>query len=281
MPKITIGASESPALFGHGSPLALYERKLNGPPDDDEPTPEWMEWGLRNQAAIIEKYAEVHPQWVIRTNGERVGHPACRCMHATPDAFVHDPDRGIGVLEVKNTSGFMASRWDDGIPERHQIQVQHQMVCTGYGWGVVAVLIGGNHYEEGELKRDGTLIAEIERRCCEMVKRVESQDPPPADGSTAAGMALKRMYPLESDQVIQLPGEAIDITAKLDEIAAAQAEHETEYEALRNQIKAMLGDALAGVLPDGRAWRWKTVDRKAHEVKTGSSRTLRLLKGLK
>ncbi|KKN81094.1 hypothetical protein LCGC14_0323130 [marine sediment metagenome] len=279
--SITIGASESPALFGHGSPMALYVRKLNGPPQHDGPTPEWLEWGLRNQPAIIEKYRDEHPLLQVRPNHEQTFHPTCRCMHATPDGLINGHDRGLGVLEVKNVAAWFASDWDDGVPERYVIQVQHQMACTGHRWGAVAVLIGGSQYREGEIERDEHLIAEIQSRCCTMVKRVEAKDPPPADASTDCGMALARLYPLESEDVIQLPGEAIDLTARLDELAAAKTAGEAETEGLRNKIKAMLGNSIAGILPDGRAWRWKTVDRKAYSVDAGSSRQLRLLKGLK
>ncbi len=280
--RMTIGASESPMLFGFGSRLALFERKINGPPPKDEPVPEYMEWGLRHERAIRDKYRAMHPERLVGPGGDTVVHKSVGCMHATPDGRIKCPvkaKRGDGVLEIKTASTFTRDLWDDGVPMRYQIQVQHQLACTGLEWGAIAVLIGGNQYREGELERDDELIAEIELRCLDMDQRIKHLDPPPADGSDDCAQALMRMYPLASDEVVQLSGEAIEWTARLELLADIANDAEEERGALRNKIKAAIGDHKAGILPDGRAWKWINVHRKARKVKESKHRQLKLSKG--
>ena len=73
--------------------------------------------------------------------------------------------------------------------------------------------------------------------------------------------------------------EATEWTARIEVLANIANEIQAEREELRNQIKAAIGHCKAGILPDGRAWKWPTVNRKAYSVKASEFRQLKLSKG--
>ena len=152
------------------SRYALWHVKAGFVPEP-EVTGERPAWGLRLEAAIAGGAAEIHglaiePGAWVRTRG-----PSSRGMAATTDFHVEDGaplgHPGPGVMEVKNADWLSHRRgWTDAEPPPHVLlQLQHQLACTGMGWGVVVALIGGNRLAEPyAYARRPRLIAEIERR---------------------------------------------------------------------------------------------------------------------
>ena len=86
-----------------------------------------------------------------------------------------------------------------------QLQVMHQLAVTGKKAADVAVLLGGQHLEVHRIERDEQMIArliELERKFWHYV---ETDTPPPADGSPSAEMALRALYPEDSGQTVANP----------------------------------------------------------------------------
>lgn len=52
---------------------------------------------------------------------------------------------GPGVLEIKNTSIFGTTAWNQEIPDYYIPQVQHQLLCTGKKWGAIVACLGGSN----------------------------------------------------------------------------------------------------------------------------------------
>ena len=143
-------------------------------------------------------------------------------------------------------------------------------------------LLGGNKFVWRIVERDDKFIAVLIRQCKEFWRRVVERDPPPADGDERTKRALFAMHPDDNGDTVALPAEVYESMA--DEIASLDAAislAETRKTELQNKIRAALGDATYGVLPDGSGWSWKTQDRAAYEVQASKSRVLRRTKATK
>jgi len=107
-------------------------------------------------------------------------------MLANLDGIVTDPERGEGIFEAKTANAYAAAEWEAGIPDAYSLQVQHYMAVTGLNFAYIAVLIGGNKFLWKYIERDeGTidLLIQLEAR---FWKYVQSNTPPPIDGSKAS-----------------------------------------------------------------------------------------------
>jgi hypothetical protein len=72
-----------------------------------------------------------------------------------------DFDRGVGVLEMKQTGERNASNWKGGFPEYHWVQVQVQMFVTGLTWGAVVCKIGSSDMRWYRVAADEGFHAEL------------------------------------------------------------------------------------------------------------------------
>ncbi len=199
-----VGASEVAALFGCAPAYALSRYALWGVKAGRVAEPvvdgERPAWGLRLEAAIAGGAAEIYDLSI--EPGAWVRHPRVEGMAATTDFHVEDGTElghpGPGVMEVKNADWLAHRRqWTDAEPPPHVLlQLQHQLACTGMGWGVVVALIGGNRLAPpyAYAARPG-LIAEIERRVAAFWASIEAGTPPEPDGTAADLAALRDQFP--------------------------------------------------------------------------------------
>lgn len=278
-----IGASEAAIVLGLSrwkSPYTLWAEK-SGLLATDNAESERQRWGLILEPVIASEYTE-------QTGRELIDHgrydlrrsTTCAVMTCTLDReIVAIDERGPGCLEIKTTSAYGADEWSDDPPLAYQVQVQHQMAVTGWRWGSMAVLIGGQEFRWCDVPRNDEFIELLTRKCVEFWRLVESKTPPPLDGTASTSDALRRMFPDDTGDAVALPGDAIewDETIKLanEQIAAATARKKEA----QNRLIAAIGSAAYGVLPDGSGrWKFKTEARKAFTVDATTTRALRRVK---
>jgi putative phage-type endonuclease len=286
-----IGASEAAALFFDAdgrcmspfqSAYALWLEKTGQLPSL-EIDGEWLEWGQLLEEPIARRYERVTGRRIWQGGPFCVAvHPEIPFMRATPDRWVIEaPDRGgAGLLQVKNTHAFARHDWDQGPPAFIQIQVQHEMAVTGRDWDSVAVLIGGNEYRHFDVDRNDDFACELVEQVRWFWGLVESGTPPPIDGSEHTLAAIKRLHAADNGDEVRLPDEAI---AWWEEIERARAEEKAAKEAkiaAENKLRAAIGSATFGALPDGRRLSLKTQEGGgyASKVERYTYRTLRLEK---
>ena len=257
-----IGGSDAAAVLGlspWSSPLSLWLDKVHG--GDDARRSEAMRWGTVLEDAIAREMAREH--------GIRLGpcpgilaHPDRRHQLATIDRYGVDRDRRpTSVVEVKTADGFAAADWDeDGpAPDHVVIQVQHQLDVTGLDVGYVAALVGGNRPRWWEVPRDDELITDL--RMAEDAfwhDHVLAGVPPEPIGHDADGDALAELYPGDPDRQVILDGPTRSDVESLRMLKAHIAEAKSAAELHEQRIKAYLGDATEGLLPDGSTaitWR--------------------------
>jgi putative phage-type endonuclease len=152
-----VTSTESPALFGlspYMTKFELWHRKKSGEVYSIKDN-ERMFWGRRLEQAIAEGIAE-QQGWSCeprkqyeRLDGVRMG--ASFDYAAWKAAPNNEPNGETGMLEIKNVD-YLAFRdnWtvgEDGeieAPPHIEIQLQHQLHVSGYTWGAIGVLVGGN-----------------------------------------------------------------------------------------------------------------------------------------
>lgn len=279
-----LGASDAPIVLGQSpwcDPLMLYLRKRGMAPELEES--EAMRWGNILEPIVAREFRSATGRKVVNPGGsagkvifvsER--HPFAL---ATLDRIQHDEHKpGPGVLELKTTSGFRADDWDDQPPLHYQIQVQHQLAVTGFQWGSLAVLIGGNKFRWFDVARNDRFIDAMLAKEAAFWHHVQAGQPPEPDGSASSAKALELLYPTDDGETVALPPEAVEWDRRIEEIRTQAKALEEEERALKDRIKAAIGGASYGALPGGGRYSWKTIERAAHEVKASSFRQLKRVK---
>lgn len=280
-----IGASESAALFGLSpwqTPLSLWALKT-GKVEEPEIAGDWIRWGNLLEEPISQRYTEVTGRTVWRGAQYAVAvHPTIPIMRATPDRWVlESPDRDTrGLLQIKNTNAFKGHDWDEGPPDFIQVQVQHEMAVTGLAWASVAVLIGGCEFRHFDVERNPAFIEELEQQCRMFWRYVERDEQPPADPPNARTLeALKRLHPCDTGEIVTLPVEATDWWDALQRAKAQIKDGERAKDAAEVALRAAIGSATFGALPDGRVLSLKTTSNPGYTnvIEPYAYRTLRLV----
>lgn len=275
-----IGASEVPALIGLShwqTPLSLYAQKIGATPVEDE-QPEYVEWGNRLEGVILEVYGERTGR-KVKASGVLYHHDEFPWARATFDAFtVRPPSQEPIPLNAKTTSAFRAEDWAEGVPPLYAAQLHWEMFVAQANASSSTCLIGGQRMVWDDVERDPVLINRLFKAAEEFWRCVTTRTPPPADGTELSREALKILYPKDSGEVALLPATLIEAADAL-EITKVESKKVEEVRLLaENQIKAAMGNASRGVLPDGRQFSWTTQQRKGYVVQPSESRVFRALK---
>lgn len=283
-----IGASDAPIVLGispYKTPYQLWSEKVGliEPPDYSDR--EWIEWGHRLEPIIAKAYAERSgrridpwPQFGI------VRHKTFDWMACTPDAVQWGQPAGfgtmepsLGMLQVKAVGGYFAAEWKETPPLHYQVQLQHELEVTDCAWGTLAALIGGQKLLWFDFARNDKFIAAMLEQEAEFWRRVEEEDPPEVDESPETTKILQQLHPQDNGESIALPPAAVVWDEQLDVTKEQLKELDGQKRLLENRLRAAIGDATFGCLPDGSAYSYKTqtANGPAKEASTSTFRVLR------
>ena len=279
--KQLIGASESPTILGLGyegeNAYTLWAKKCGL--IEDMPDREDLEWGREMQPVVLKMFQK-KTGIQVRDLGEFtiVRHPTLKFIGATLDGIA-ETDDGLAVVESKNIGQYNAKEWDDDEPPlRVNVQIQHQMLAAGAQVGYAVACIGGRKLHWRKVQRNDKFIEVLIPKLAAFWQAVESKTPPEVDGSLATAKVLAKLHPEDSGETIVLPPESADWTAQLEQAKASIKAAEALKTDAENRIKAALGDATFGMLPDGSRWSWKSQDRAGYTVEPTTFRVLRKVK---
>ncbi len=252
-----IGGSDAAAAVGlnpYQSTLELWLDKtgrgegLPGPDPNDTTSPTY--WGTLLEPIVAASYTKQTGNRVRRINAV-LRHPTIPFMLANVDREVVGC-RDVQLLECKTAGEFGARLWRTGVPEYVELQVQHQLAVTGKQAAHVAVLLCGQALEVYRIERDDALIGRLVELEASFWRYVESDTPPPADGSESADRALRHLYPGNGGTVDftddrRLSSVFADLVAVRAQIEAQQA-----IEAqLKQAIQQAMGEATRAVFETG------------------------------
>ncbi|WP_176114818.1 YqaJ viral recombinase family protein [Burkholderia cepacia] len=252
-----IGGSDAAAAVGlhpYMSPLELWLDKtgradgLPGPDPNDTSSPTY--WGTLLEPIVAASYTKQTGNRVRRVNAV-LRHPTIPFMLANLDReIVGVPD--VQILECKTAGEFGARLWREGVPEYVQIQVQHQLAVTGKSAAHVAVLLCGQALEVHRIERDEALIERLVELEARFWRFVESDTPPPADGSESADRALRHLYP-GNGETIDFSGDR-HLSSVFVDLVAVRAEIETRQQLeaqFKQAIQEAMGDATRALFETG------------------------------
>jgi len=259
-----IGSSDAAAAVGlnpYQSQLELWLVKTGQDADlpkidpTDDSTPVY--WGSLLEPIVAAAYTKRTGNKVRRINSVLQNpDPDKSWMLANLDYTVVGAD--VQILECK-TAGLNGARlWQEGVPEYIQLQVQHQLAVTNKLAADVCVLVCGQEIRVHRIDRDEVLIGrliELERKFWHYV---ETDTPPPADGSDSAAMALQCLYPHDHGSTLDLTDDTTMSAAFADLVAVrSEIDIRAQVEAeLKQKIQQRMGDASRAKFQTGDV-SWK------------------------
>lgn len=297
----------------------LWTEKSGSLPDEDrgETTPH-LDLGNNLEAVVLRLLALRTGRLVEPAERFKlVRHSEHEWLFCTPDGWEWEcggpNDDGTlprGIVQAKTAFSLNKHDWDEEPPDYYRVQLQHEMLASGCTWGTLAVLF----IDQGVLTRllnaslclldDSTAhdtLAEAIAEHCDFrffdyeadaefqqdllvaeqafISLVAAGVAPSTDGSESCRRAIQRLHPRDNGESVPLPGEWLEHSARLSELKAQKSITEKEIGELENALKALIGDATYGVLPDGSRWAWKTQNRKEYVVAASEFRVLRKEKG--
>ena len=242
--KRGIGSSDAAAAVGlnpYKSQLELWMEKTGRafPKEEHQGLEDPRYWGTLLEPYVALAYQQKTERRVRKVNAV-LQHPTYAFMLANIDREVIGcPD--VQVLECKTAGEFGSRLWKDVVPEYVQLQVQHQLAVTGKEAADVAVLLCGQRLEIHRIVRDDDIIARLVVLESRFWEWVETDTPPPADGSESAAKALRHLY-RGNDTRLDFTDDT-GLCQVFDALAALRAELDAK-EALAEQLKQTLQQAM-------------------------------------
>jgi predicted phage-related endonuclease len=249
-----VGGSEVAALFGehpHLTEFELWHRKKGNLPEPDLSDNERVFWGSVLEPAIANGVARKTGWGVFKVEEYYSALPDLG-LGGSLDYMISAPGRGPGVLEVKNVDWLVAKNWEGGQPPlSFMLQIQSYLALTGWTWGCMAPLVGGNELRLFEYERRPTTIKIICSKVANFWSSIAENSPPKPD----FGYDLDAIMKLRTVE----PGKIIDLTsnsrlhsliAEYQEYSDRKRESERTIKADKAEICTIIGDADVAICGD-------------------------------
>jgi hypothetical protein len=287
-----LGAADPEDQHSYATPYKLYMLATGAvePEHLDEEGPVLR--GILMEEPAVRLLRRRNPTWIVRHNtGEgRVYYrdPVTR-IGATPDVIVNDPQRGLGVVQIKSVGEFaFRKKWlnDDREAEPPlwiAVQAIVEATLVGATWAAVApfrVTDGGIDMPLIDIPLHAGIMTRLREAVAEFWRRVEAREPYDPDYGRD-GELISRIFADDDGSTVDLSdnrrvaaliGER-EVLKKIEAEGAAAAKERKTIDA---EIIHILGNAARGRLADGRVVEAKTVRRGAYEVAPTSYRSVRI-----
>lgn len=276
-----IGASVVGCLLGvhdYQSAYGLWALKSGKLEDDPEETPA-MQRGRLLEGVAVKLLREVRPGWTITHNAIPGGAyfvDSDLRLGATPDAFVDDPQRGMGLMQIKSVEpSIFRRKWRDvetgdiTPPLWIAVQAIVEAHLTGAKWAAVAALTVGHGLDLHivDVPIHAGIIDRVQAEVAALWRAVENGRAPDADYGRD-GKLIEALYAPEPGSIIDLSADNI-ISSLCDERETLNTQRNSadkRLKELRAEIIGKLGSAEAARLAGGRLVIVKRSPRAAYQV---------------
>lgn len=243
-----ITSTEVSALFGlspYCTKFELWHRKKRGDIVQIEENVR-MKWGTRLQDAIAEQIA-VDNGWKVRRMDEYIRDEEIRAGASFDFEIESD-----GILEIKNVDNLIyRDNWiehDDGrieAPPHIEMQVQHQLLCSGRKYAYIGVLIGGNKDKLIKRTRDEYVIDAIRQSVSDFWLSIENNNPPKPDFVSDASFISKLYGYAEPNKVLDIRGDDkfLTMAQEYKKLGDEIKEREQKRDAIKAQFLTHINDA--------------------------------------
>lgn len=257
-----LGGSDAAAALGLSpwvSPYALWAEKT-GKIDGAVKDSLRLRMGTFCEPAIVDEYWRKTGNKVLVDAGTFT-HDEHDFMRANLDGLTWQPHETPGndmhtVWEAKTVGEIAFTRgWGNGIPPHYRVQLQHYMACTGATESILCALVGLGQLRIYEYPRSDQFIDnKLIPGLTEFWERVQTGNPPPADGHETTGRAIREQLgsaskPQEMETGDEMAAQIWDAYTKAAEEEKAAKESASEA---KNVFLASMLDTNAIQLPDGR-----------------------------
>lgn len=253
-----IGASDVPAILGvsdYGTPRSVFHDKRGEAVDD---AGEAAHWGTVLEEPVAREWARRNRS-VVRRVG-LVAHVDDPVMMCTLDRRVTEcplpgSRREQCALEVKCRSAFKANRWHATLPDDIAGQMLWQIAVTGYDHLHYAILVGGNDYRQGVVRRADHeptirhIVTACKRYWAEFVAAGVVPAADPERGEREAAM-YKRMHPHRSGLVSADPTQVREAALAYAQHQRGESGEKRAKAAAQAEILRLMGNGTA-LLADG------------------------------
>ena len=272
-----IGASEVSSILGlnpYGTAweVAADKRGLLDP----------FENKATNAGNVLERAVLDHAESVLGTlmRNVRIEHKSLP-LASTCDAQVAF---GGEPVEAKTTGivGPVIGQWGDAltdqVPDYYLVQVHAQLMCTGKDLGYLFALLPGRGFVEYHIEANPQLHEHIGNVCADWWEKhiVQGHDVPMT--VKPALEVVKRLRKTPS-KVIEATAAFEELLSRREDCKTAQKNVNEKLEALDAELLAMLGDAEAANLSDGRQFTYLERSRKGFTVQPTTYRQIAIKKG--
>ena len=272
-----IGASEIAAVLGespYSSRLRIWGQKIGRIEPMDLSDVEAVQMGLELEPWVAKHYENRTGRNVDRA-GVLLRSDEYPWALATPDYWLMDEHGNWRIpLQIKTTSAWRVSDWDDGPPKHVWWQVQHEMFVTGAPWASIGVLIGGQHFRWTDVQRDEDAIQRIIVEGGAFWHQVETQEYPDLDTIEDTSQVIHALFPSAAEgENVALPTEAVEWDSELGILKSQRSELDARIQELENNLKMALGPAEKGFLDDNRgAYTYKNQERWSYSLADGQEK---------
>jgi putative phage-type endonuclease len=239
-----IGASDVSGIMGVSpwtTPFQVWASKVYDLPE--EAPSEAMEWGRLLETTILNEWVKSNEKTLL-FQGAMVRNKERSYVMATPDAIIPD-----AVVEVKNSRDWS---WDE-VPAHYAMQVQWQLIATGYNLGYLVVLHGGRRMETYEIHADADLQIEMVEAAEGFWQMVENEEAPEVVAEDNGYLAS--LWPTNTEETVEVAaGVASDLYLAREAFKTA----ETRKNAAEATVKGLLGEADTAVVDQQVIATWKT-----------------------
>lgn len=165
-------------------------------------------------------------------------------LGGTPDRQILAVEQeGPGILEIKTVDSLVYRNWEGGHPPlKYQLQLQTYLGLSGYAWGAIAALVGGNTLKTWVYPARPKVFAEIQRRTGQFWDSVARDEQPDISSAADVSLYLKTMRAF-GENVADLSNDK-DVNALLDEYLTLNSEVKAGEERCK-LIQKELADRLA------------------------------------
>jgi len=240
-----ITSTDVAALFDlspYKTAFELFHEKRDGLSGSFKPS-ERMRWGNRLEAAIANGAAEDHG-FVVQPLKVYMRDPELRVGSSFDFEILH-PEHGKGIMEIKNVDSLIYKRnWkDDGngnieAPEHIELQVQHQMLVSGYEWCAIVPFVGGNSTRIVFRRADPEIAKAIAKRVTDFWKQVDANEAPSADYSRDADMIAQLYSQVNQGEIVDCKDD--DVLGNLVEQYQSAKQSQAHFEKMADGFKARI-----------------------------------------
>lgn len=284
-----IGASETAAILGHGyanqNAATVFAAKICEGREDKQ-VADAMLVGTLIEPGLLRVFshftglqAELEEPYLVRL------HPEKEFIAATLDGIATlGPELGSEsvALELKNVDKYLSYQWRDGnIPAKFWIQCQHQMLVTESRRMFLLALVGGNEPVVREIQADPEFQAFVVHKLTEFWGFVSRKEMPGAEwidwSSDATTEAIRKMHPEDNGLTVYLGAEADELIEEWEYYRDKKKKFEKLETAVKNRLKAAIGENTFGVTPNGTYLSLQTSVVAEHVRAESSRRSLRIM----